>query len=771
MMKKLTALLLTVFTVTCLASCGGKDPCKDGHTYQKTDTLPADCTQNTRDVYTCSECGASYTSAIEGTALGHHFENGFCTECGYADTPAIVRQDLLLFTLNGEGKGYTVKLDGGNATGVVVIPATCCTLPVVGIEPFGFRGQTGMTGVVMPDTILSIGDSAFEGCTGLLSVTFGTGVKTVGARAFHSCTSLTDVIMGVSVDKIGAAAFGGCGSMKNMVLPFIGGEGEYFSINPNHPQNGPVHVLGYIFGNESYSGSQQVVMCHDNDPWGGAVISYFHIPSSLARIEVLQGNYQSYYYYDEILKTKFTLVQGALDGCSMIRELVLPEQIQYTDMYALRGCTGLETLIAPGLSASSYGVSPYLNLKTAEVKVFEKEIMPNVTSLTLHGVGGEQTFTVLDDYDKLTDLTLVFAKDVTHVKLENITPIFDKLTGLILPSPSVELEEGVLSGITTLKRAALPYNRLAGLDMTHLEELTVLSDIGYTVPQILFARATNLTSLTLDARVTAFPANAFLNCTALRTVTFDGASEGLSLDDTVGRWLSIAFGGEGANPLCHGAALYFHTANGKQSAERLTLPEKTTALGAYTFDGCSNLKAITLGRRIVSIGHNAFANTPALQTVAFEGTLSGWCSIAFDGSAANPINGAEALIIGGQTVTDLTGLVVPTISAYAFFGYKGLVAAAIPSGVERIGAYAFATCPALAQLTVPASIVRIDAFAFENCVALYSAIFADPSGWIRYEDTALTVGSPLSSYNLENPTRAADVLVASYVNYTLKKVG
>lgn len=760
-----------VCALVCLVSChSSTDICKGNHQYQKGEPIPATCTENAYDVYICSVCGDSYRTVIADTALGHRFEDGFCVVCGYADTPALVREGPLLFTLNKEGNAYTVKIDSAKVEGAVAISATCYNLPVIEIEEGGFKNQSGMTSVTIPDSITAIGKSAFEGCTGLTSVTFGLGVLSVGERAFFGCSELTEVTMCKSVDEIGAAAFGGCGKMQKMVLPFIGGQGEYFNISSAHPENGPKYVLGYIFGKQSFQGAQKVAMCHDNDPWGNQLVSYFYIPSSLSKIEVLQGNYTIAYYYGARVKKNFTLVQGALDGCSMVKELVLHEQITGLDVYALRGCSGLETLIAPGVSLSSYGVSPYLNLKTFEGRSFYKDLTPNVTDLTLHFVTKDQAFTNLEGYDKLTDFTLVFDKDVKKIKLENLAPVLGKLTGLVLPSPSVEIEEGILSGITTLKRAALPYNRLAGLDMSSLEQLSILSDVPYTVPQILFARAPKLQSLTLDARVNSFPANAFVHCTMLSTVTLNGTSESLTLEDAVGRWLAISFGGANANPLCHGASLYFDTANGLYSAQRLTLPETTATIGAYTFDGCRNLEEIILGGRVVSIGENAFANTPALLTVQFQGTVSAWCSISFDGSAANPINGANALVIDGKTVSDLTGLTAQTVSDYAFYGYKGLVAATIPSGVGRIGAYAFAACPALAHLTVPASVTRIDAFAFENCTALYSATFDDPSGWWRYGDLDAG-GLAISSYSLESPARAADVLVVTYVHYVFRKVG
>ena len=418
-----------------------------------------------------------------------------------------------------------------------------------------------------------------------------------------------------------------------------------------------------------------------------------------------------------------------------------------------------------------------VNLAEVDVLVFGPEFIGRVEEVADEIVQNRLLFYVGDncpsfaeDYTKLTDLTLYFAKDVKVVKLECLSPIFDKLTGLMLPSAEVGIEEGVLSGIATLKRAAVPYNYLTSLNMATVEELTVLSNRNYTVPQVLFARATALRSLTLDAHVTALPTGAFAHCTALTTVTLDGTGEGLSLTDTVGRWVAIAFGGEGANPLCHGAALYFNSTVGHTSAERLTLPEKLTAIGAFVFDGCSNLRELTLGGRIVSVAQNAFRGTVALDTVIFGGTLSSWCSIVFEGEHANPISGAHALTIGGETVTDLVGLAAPTVSDYAFYGYLGLTAATLPQGVQYVGAYAFAHCAALASLTVPTSVSRIDARAFFNCTALYSATFDDPSGWYRYEGGSTAGGTAVSSYMLETPARAADALIATYVNYVFKKV-
>ncbi|MGI6493366.1 MAG: leucine-rich repeat protein [Candidatus Methanomethylophilaceae archaeon] len=73
--------------------------------------------------------------------------------------------------------------------------------------PEGYEG-----GVVIPDSVTSIGDFAFYKCTGLTSVTIPDSVISIGDYAFYNCTGLTSIIIPGSVTDIGEQAF------YNMVL-------------------------------------------------------------------------------------------------------------------------------------------------------------------------------------------------------------------------------------------------------------------------------------------------------------------------------------------------------------------------------------------------------------------------------------------------------------------------------------------------------------------------------------------------------------------------
>jgi len=73
-------------------------------------------------------------------------------------------------------------------------------------------------GIVLPDTLTSIGDDACYGCGNLTSVVIGNSVTSIGERAFNS-TGLTSVTIPNSVTSIGEGAFGGCPKLTSVTIP------------------------------------------------------------------------------------------------------------------------------------------------------------------------------------------------------------------------------------------------------------------------------------------------------------------------------------------------------------------------------------------------------------------------------------------------------------------------------------------------------------------------------------------------------------------------
>ncbi len=100
----------------------------------------------------------------------------------------------------------------------IEIPAKIQGKDVVCIGDGAFS-KSGVVGVKLPDTVLTIERSAFSHCTVLRQVVLGANVKTLGDQAFEGCTALYSLNLNDKLQSIGNLAFGGCGGLKDARLP------------------------------------------------------------------------------------------------------------------------------------------------------------------------------------------------------------------------------------------------------------------------------------------------------------------------------------------------------------------------------------------------------------------------------------------------------------------------------------------------------------------------------------------------------------------------
>ena len=86
--------------------------------------------------------------------------------------------------------------------------AADCIVPdgVKRIAPFAFSWGH-LTRVLLPDSLLEIGQNAFEYCTSLTEVVWNDGLESIGYQAFRGCTALTNVALPKSVANVDDEAF------------------------------------------------------------------------------------------------------------------------------------------------------------------------------------------------------------------------------------------------------------------------------------------------------------------------------------------------------------------------------------------------------------------------------------------------------------------------------------------------------------------------------------------------------------------------------------
>ncbi len=154
-----------------------------------------------------------------------------------------------------------------------------------------------------------------------------------------------------------------------------------------------------------------------------------------------------------------------------------------------------------------------------------------------------------------------------------------------------------------------------------------------------------------------------------------------------------------------------------ESLTSIDIPNSVTSIGfcfpyghdAYydgVFSGCTNLKRVSIGKSVVTIGDYAFYCCTGLTSISIPNSVTSIGQYAFLGC------------------TGLTSISIPnsvtTIGQYTFSGCSGLTSISIPNSVTTIGHYAFSGCSGLTSISIPTSVTSIGQNAFSGCSGLTS---------------------------------------------------
>ena len=191
-----------------------------------------------------------------------------------------------------------------------------------------FMKCSGLTSVIIPNSVTIIESRAFLGCTGLTSITIGNSVTSIVERAFQGCSSLSYINIPNSVTSIGEDAFNNCISLVSIIVP-----------------NSVTSIGARAFRN--CSGLTSIIVESGNTVYDSRNNCNAIIETAT---NTLVAGCQSTIIHNSVT----SIGGGAFSGCSSLTSVTIPNSVTSIGVGAFVSCSGLTSVTIPN-SVTSIG--------------------------------------------------------------------------------------------------------------------------------------------------------------------------------------------------------------------------------------------------------------------------------------------------------------------------------------------------------------------------------------------------------------------------------
>lgn len=213
-----TVIVLCILLYLC--GCSPNETDKHNHNFNTVVISPT-CSKEGYTLYTCTACGfkakGDFIPALQSG--GHNYVNYICTECNDFSIYEVADTVTLKYAKTIDENGNDVYVVTGVSGDVeyIKIPSTHNGVPVTEIEDEAFLSSLALKRVIIPESIVSVGNAAFKYCFNLISVTILSNEISIGNDVFWDCHDLTTISF-LSITNVSDYAFIGCTSVEKVVL-------------------------------------------------------------------------------------------------------------------------------------------------------------------------------------------------------------------------------------------------------------------------------------------------------------------------------------------------------------------------------------------------------------------------------------------------------------------------------------------------------------------------------------------------------------------------
>lgn len=353
---------------------------------------------------------------------------------------------------------------------------------------------------------------------------------------------------------------------------------------------------------------------------------------------------------------------------------------------------------------------------------------------------------------------------------ENLTWLFDELTGTLTISGSGEMEDYTYSHYDpesySVSGSTHPWGAYAASIVS-----IVITDGVTSIGERAFLGCSGVTNVVIPESITHINDYAFEGCSALMRVAIPDSVTRIgvcgfryckSLENvTIGSGLSD---------------LSYHAFEDCSSLESIVIPNGPTTL-VDTFKNCTSLKNVVIPDSVTEI-LGAFYGCSSLTNVeipygvtCLEGAFR-FCTNLTNVEIPNSVTDIDYAFEG---CTSLTNIEIPDSISQIYMSFEncsGLVGVVIPDTVALISSSAFKGCSSLTNVEIPKHVVKIEGDAFAGDTALKEIIFKGDAPIIA--SFAFGNVEATAYYPDNNLTWTADVMqdyggTITWVPYTLEE--
>jgi hypothetical protein len=572
------------------------------------------------------------------------------------------------FTVIGAGNTATAtvtKKNNAAFTETLEIPALFKVgdnyYPVASIADSAFVGVTAITTLVIPSTVMNIGDNAFDSCTSLVNViiedadsagnarivaTIPTGTRSIGNDAFADCISLTTIIIYARTPPaLGRNGLPDGDTLTSIFVPAASvdaykaapGWNRYAAIiKAIGSEDIHVHVWGAWV--ESEDGGNHLITrtCSFGRPSHSETYTFydlsrdtgigFSIDDSKGTVSVSSADNDIQYisipeYYKE--NGAYYRVTSINDFAFWSREdiisVTIPEGVTYIGHHAFGNCNSLADINIPE-GVTSIGEQTFLGC----LGLTDITIPASATSI------GNQAFSSCYD---LASIIFVEGSRLMSIGDQAFDACY-ALTNIAIPASVTSIGDGTffwcysLTAITVdtgnpnyISIDGVLYNkaktRLMVYPASKGDESFTIPESVTSIDDYLFRQCFNLTSITIPAGVTSIGEGVFKDCRSLTSVIF---AEG-SLLTSIGISAFVGCPFTSITIPAGVTSIDYAAFQGCISLSSVIIPTSVTTIGIWAFSYCTTLASVTIGAGVTSIGTLAFDGCTGLASVTFEGTI------------------------------------------------------------------------------------------------------------------------------------------------------